>query len=346
MVPSTDQPLDLWSLLLAGAPIAAVVIAAALAFALGRATARRSRPGVLPASRRLAVVDSIALDQGRRLVLLRRDGIEHLVLIGGSSDVLVEADIERRTGQGLAVGSPGSVGRAIQDQAPARAMPGFAEPRELVRDIPLPRHYDAGPSFPRGVDAEREPLAAPQARAVTSPAVPEPRVVSPVPPRRSPASPGPVANRPVSPRQGVLGRTNFAAKVDRPAEETTQGPRRGSVATPSVRYAPPSQPEESKAPEEAQPAALDLEPASDSGAPAEAEARSVELPAEERPDDAPPAKDDIPTAEAAPSESQDITKVTEEAAAPEATPPASSDRDAIDRLEAEIARLLGRASSR
>lgn len=43
--------------------------------------------------RRLAVVDAIAIDNHRRLVLLRRDDVEHLVMIGGHNDFVVERDI-------------------------------------------------------------------------------------------------------------------------------------------------------------------------------------------------------------------------------------------------------------
>ena len=43
----------------------------------------------------LAVVDDASVDSRRRLILVRRDNIEHLVLIGGPTDVVVEANIVR-----------------------------------------------------------------------------------------------------------------------------------------------------------------------------------------------------------------------------------------------------------
>src|SRR6187402_1173874 len=46
---------------------------------------------------RLAVMDATAVDSHRRLVLVRRDDIEHLLLIGGPTDVVVEREI--RLGQ-------------------------------------------------------------------------------------------------------------------------------------------------------------------------------------------------------------------------------------------------------
>lgn len=42
---------------------------------------------------RLAVVDAAAIDNQRRLVLVRRDEVEHLILIGGPTDVVIEQQI-------------------------------------------------------------------------------------------------------------------------------------------------------------------------------------------------------------------------------------------------------------
>lgn len=43
--------------------------------------------------RRLAMVESLSLDGRRRLVLVRRDGTEHLLLLGGGADLVVEQGI-------------------------------------------------------------------------------------------------------------------------------------------------------------------------------------------------------------------------------------------------------------
>lgn len=43
--------------------------------------------------RRLAVEEVLALDARRRLVLVRRDGLAHLLLIGGENDLVVESGI-------------------------------------------------------------------------------------------------------------------------------------------------------------------------------------------------------------------------------------------------------------
>jgi hypothetical protein len=44
---------------------------------------------------RLAVIDAAAVDGRRRLVLVRRDNVEHLLMIGGPTDVVVELNIVR-----------------------------------------------------------------------------------------------------------------------------------------------------------------------------------------------------------------------------------------------------------
>lgn len=45
------------------------------------------------APKRLAIVDQIAVDARRRLLLIRRDDMEHLIMIGGPSDIVIETAI-------------------------------------------------------------------------------------------------------------------------------------------------------------------------------------------------------------------------------------------------------------
>ena len=44
--------------------------------------------------RRLKVVEYLPLDARRKLVLVRRDGVEHLLVMGPSGETLVESGIE------------------------------------------------------------------------------------------------------------------------------------------------------------------------------------------------------------------------------------------------------------
>ncbi|MEP3045992.1 MAG: hypothetical protein ABJL55_07920 [Roseibium sp.] len=59
---------------------------------------------------RIAIMDSTTVDTRRRLLLVRRDNVEHLILIGGPSDVVVEQNIVRHTpltnGQNRGAGYP------------------------------------------------------------------------------------------------------------------------------------------------------------------------------------------------------------------------------------------------
>ena len=47
---------------------------------------------------RLAVIDAATVDGRRRLVLIRRDNIEHLLLSGGPTDIVIEPNIVRAVG--------------------------------------------------------------------------------------------------------------------------------------------------------------------------------------------------------------------------------------------------------
>ncbi len=42
---------------------------------------------------RLAVTDAVSVDSHRRLILVRRDDVEHLIMIGGPTDIVVETGI-------------------------------------------------------------------------------------------------------------------------------------------------------------------------------------------------------------------------------------------------------------
>ena len=49
--------------------------------------------------KRLDVVDHANIDGRRRLVLIRRDDVEHLILTGGPVDVVIETGIGQRRGR-------------------------------------------------------------------------------------------------------------------------------------------------------------------------------------------------------------------------------------------------------
>lgn len=104
---------------------------------------------------RLAVMDATAVDSHRRLVLVRRDDIEHLLLIGGPTDVVVERDIRL-----AAPRRPALTGDGGQQQAPRpRAPQPAAAP---ARQAPAPQPVNAAPAPVRPRPATPAPKPAVQ----------------------------------------------------------------------------------------------------------------------------------------------------------------------------------------
>lgn len=54
--------------------------------------------------RRLAITEILPIDPRRRLLLVRRDEVEHLILIGGANDLLIESGISPLRSDGTADG--------------------------------------------------------------------------------------------------------------------------------------------------------------------------------------------------------------------------------------------------
>src|ERR1700688_2887595 len=73
---------------------------------------------------RLAVIDAASVDGRRRLVLIRRDNVEHLIMIGGPSDVVIEPNIVRAIPTAPA-----------REPAPTRMSSGLTD--TLPRAVPL-----------------------------------------------------------------------------------------------------------------------------------------------------------------------------------------------------------------
>ena len=48
------------------------------------------------APRRVAVIAAVRVDRKRSVVLIRRDNVEHLVMVGGPTDLVIECNIMRR----------------------------------------------------------------------------------------------------------------------------------------------------------------------------------------------------------------------------------------------------------
>ena len=127
---------------------------------------------------RLAVIDVFDLDRQRQLVLVRRDNVEHLIMIGGPNDVLIEAAITR----------------APAAQAAAAHEPPAAGP------VPPPRAPAARATIP-------VPPPAPPPAPVRAPAP------GPPAPAGRPATPGAVLTAPAATARGISAAAGAAAAV-------------------------------------------------------------------------------------------------------------------------------------
>ncbi|PPQ41190.1 flagellar biosynthetic protein FliO, partial [Rhodopseudomonas palustris] len=114
---------------------------------------------------RLAVIDAAAVDGRRRLVLVRRDNVEHLLMIGGPSDIVIEPNIVRAT--------------PARDPLPTRA---GVEPR-LTTPEPGQWEADTAAELP---EPELPPLPT---RPLRPALAEEPRRAPPPMPERRPADP-------------------------------------------------------------------------------------------------------------------------------------------------------------
>ena len=170
---------------------------AAIVFTVRRLTGRSlALPGRTPArgrQPRLGIVDVYELDRARQLILLRRDNVEHLLLVGGPNDVVVERNIQRSQRP-----LPEATLRADGGSEPLAEPlfdPGFEMP--VVVPPPVPRSAAApAVTFPLdvGLLGGDEP-----GQEVSAPAVPQPRAAEP-------SAPSPPLRETFSPRR-ILSRT-------------------------------------------------------------------------------------------------------------------------------------------
>jgi hypothetical protein len=142
---------------------------------------------------RLAVMDATAVDSHRRLILVRRDDVEHLLLIGGPTDLVVERDIRLSQQRRPSLNGEGNQDaparpRALeQAPAPRPAPPRAPEPAPAARPMPAPQPVVPASPAPMSVaPVQPRPVAAPAPR-------PEQRMqpVMPAPVRQEPVVPAP-----------------------------------------------------------------------------------------------------------------------------------------------------------
>jgi hypothetical protein len=298
---------------------------------LGSASTRGRQP-------RLGVIDYASVDARRRLILVRRDNVEHLLMIGGPTDVVVEANIVR------AVAAPRDV---------ALARPAAVEP--LPRAIPLPDNGNG--SWPLQPDVVSPPPARPAPKI--EPATDEAPAWPPLQPQADtpPAAPArpqrdtlaaladELSARPTPPPTRVRTLAPARAPLEARAEPRVVEPRPEPRA-PTVQSAPTPTPAETAAADQSlAEMAHRLEAAlRKPNASAEARAPAPQprqtQPAEQAaaPEPAPAPLSPQPRA-ARPAEPKPAPR-----SAPAAKPPQST--TLYDNLEQEMASLLGRPTNK
>jgi flagellar protein FliO/FliZ len=189
---------------------------------------------------RLAVIDQVVVDRRHRLILVRRDNVEHLLIIGGPTDVVVEQNILRAAA-------------TVRDAAPVR--PAAAPPEGAPRVEPSATRLEPSPiPAPPPSAAPAPPVAESAAlgrrrvgewsrvRPALEPATPEPRpaapAVPPVPPVAADASSGPLSDQNLSEMAQRL-----EAALRRPtksADKTSDKPSGPPKTRPSTEDAAPA----------------------------------------------------------------------------------------------------------
>jgi hypothetical protein len=194
---------------------------------------------------RLGIVDVYDLDRQRQLILLRRDNVEHLLLVGGPNDVVVETNIVRVAGARLPAAAVEAIER-LDDRtveiAPMRPVvePALARQNEgaIAAHLGNLETAVASAALEQVVPPTR-PAEAPAA-ARPAPARPEPvqPAQRPAPPRAEPERPA----RPAAPTAAMPDVRTAARPATAPLGRANPAPPQPGQATPPS-PAPASEPE-------------------------------------------------------------------------------------------------------
>ncbi len=216
-----------------GAAALALVVAALLILLVFRlAFGRRLRMSGRGRQLRLGIVDAFDLDRQRQLVIVRRDNTEHLIMIGGPNDVLIELQIIRAEARdGRQRDKERDRDHREKDFSepvqlpPAQPLKPGAEPQ-----LPLPPFLAEAPAVAEQPAARPAPVA-PQA-TVTPPAV-QPAARTPLPPRRTPPRPEPKPATPAPPVEKQPEPTALAPEPVMPPPAAEAPPAKPAAATPA-----------------------------------------------------------------------------------------------------------------
>lgn len=245
-------PFASWALAAAIVIILLLVVIAIAKKALGGSGGARAK-GRGP---RLAVMDVAAIDQKRKLVLVRRDEVEHLLLIGGQNDLVVEPHI-LRVPASVRGSRPEPTLRPEPEAslAPDRAQPAIAPPpaqaqaqAPAVMTAPLPPQPARVPSPRLQPSAAQKPQEA-RVQAASPLSRPVPRApVNDMPLEASPQAPPPSPANAAAP---IIAPPVAALPVGSPVAPPVVSPAAdpASVAAPAVSLGePPRDPSQRREP--------------------------------------------------------------------------------------------------
>jgi flagellar protein FliO/FliZ len=284
-----------------------------------RAGAPSARGGRQP---RLAVIDAAAVDNRRRLVLIRRDNVEHLIMIGGPTDVVVEQNIVRAVPVAPPREPPGP--RAPAEPS-ARAPADARSPMEGVRPVASPE------IAPRVLTPRAEPAdRAPRPFEPRRPAREAPREFV-RPPRLPAPGRGDLEPPPIDVHQAPPTADANLADMAQRLEAALRRPGTAREPLPAPE-APPSEPRAK--PQAAEPAAPTVSPLAPTASPA--------TPAPSPSQPPPPASGGTPPQAKPASPPAAAANATPEPKPARTEPSPAAQKSVLDSLEEEMASLLGR----
>jgi flagellar protein FliO/FliZ len=221
--------------------IAIVLLAAVLIIwvlirkALGSRLNFSEKPDRRGRAPRLGITESFNVDrEGRRLVIVRRDNFEHLVMIGGPNDVVIETTILR--GERLTVGRNDQ--RAAEPELIPTAPRQISETLQPVLSAPLPTpSLQATPV--QKVSVQPAPIPA-QARITPRQPKPDAPVFAPASaPAPAPSIASPSVPPPLAPSLKVGTEVRISESKPMAVAQPTEPPKAPIVAAPP---APPVAP--------------------------------------------------------------------------------------------------------
>jgi hypothetical protein len=188
-------------------------------------------------------VDAFSLDGQRQLVLVRRDNVEHLIMIGGPNDVLVESQINRalaagRENNNAAPATPSAAPRRAEPaavapavpvaQAAAKVLPPQPAPAEVrqvrpqtVSPAPAAASAEAAPSSTSPTPSPLPPIPAAASIEPSAKVLEPQRPVSVGRPQPKPVPPRPAMPPPITPAAAAGIRGNVARLTEKPPQASS-----------------------------------------------------------------------------------------------------------------------------